>query len=202
MLPVQAHDFQTRTVSKFPRNTPRTTCTAVNRPGDRRVGIHLATRRRKNHWTRKKNKWNNIVKIIGWLFDKMFCSLCETTDYYSCIRSHFFQDHHWTRVKCIKYKHTDKTLTRSASKFSFFRLLDPEDTFRYDQFKRNYAEILYRWDMHVQRTEVMKFCTERLDGKKGIGKDFIIFIYICMILGPMHVFSYSNLMLNLGVKAD
>ena len=58
----------------------------------------------------------------------------------------------------------------------FLRLLDPEETFRYDQFKRNYAEILYRWDMHVQRTEVMKFCTDRQDEENGIGKWRIFFV--------------------------
>lgn len=45
---------------------------------------------------------------------------------------------------------------RQSSQF-----LDQNENFRYDQFKRNYAEILYRWEMHPQRTEIVKYCSEK-----------------------------------------
>jgi len=54
-----------------------------------------------------------------------------------------------------------------------FRLVNNED-FRYDQFKRNYAEILYRWDMQIQRTEVMKYCSGQPEEKRYVGERYLI----------------------------
>ena len=47
-----------------------------------------------------------------------------------------------------------------------FRFLDQS----YDQYKRNYAEILYRWDMHSQRTEVMKYCSDNPNEYRAWGE--------------------------------
>ena len=53
--------------------------------------------------------------------------------------------------------------------FLFLRLLDAEETFKYDQFKRFYSEILYRWHLTTQRAEVVKYMTEQPEKPKGLG---------------------------------
>lgn len=55
--------------------------------------------------------------------------------------------------------------------YLILRLLDAEETFKYDQFKRFYSEILYRWHLTTQRAEVVKYITEQSEKPKGLGKE-------------------------------
>lgn len=57
--------------------------------------------------------------------------------------------------------------------YLILRLLDAEETFKYDQFKRFYSEILYRWHLTTQRAEVVKYITEQPKKPKGLGKEII-----------------------------
>lgn len=57
--------------------------------------------------------------------------------------------------------------------YLILRLLDAEETFKYDQFKRFYSEILYRWHLTTQRAEVVKYITEQPEKPKGLGKEII-----------------------------
>lgn len=54
-------------------------------------------------------------------------------------------------------------------------MLDPKKTFQYDQFKKVYAEILYRWNLYEQRAQVLKYVNCGLsDRHEGIGDKLII----------------------------
>ncbi|XP_061449876.1 GATOR2 complex protein WDR59 isoform X2 [Rhineura floridana] len=48
------------------------------------------------------------------------------------------------------------------------RLLDPANTQQFDDFKKRYGEILYRWGMREKRAEVLKFVSCPPDPHKGI----------------------------------
>ena len=70
----------------------------------------------------------------------------------------------------IYYFHHLKSLFKfQLISYLTLRLLDPEETFQYDQFKRFYSEILYRWDLTTQRAEVVKYITEQPEKPKGLG---------------------------------
>ncbi|XP_070626423.1 GATOR2 complex protein WDR59 isoform X6 [Bos indicus] len=49
------------------------------------------------------------------------------------------------------------------------RLLDPANTQQFDDFKKCYGEILYRWGLREKRAEVLKFVSCPPDPHKGIG---------------------------------
>lgn len=54
------------------------------------------------------------------------------------------------------------------------RLLDPANTQQFDDFKKCYGEILYRWGLREKRAEVLKFVSCPPDPHKGIGEyDFV-----------------------------
>ncbi|XP_027474614.1 GATOR2 complex protein WDR59 isoform X9 [Callorhinus ursinus] len=48
------------------------------------------------------------------------------------------------------------------------RLLDPANTQQFDDFKKCYGEILYRWGLREKRAEVLKFASSPPDPHKGI----------------------------------
>ncbi|XP_027015038.2 GATOR complex protein WDR59 isoform X4 [Tachysurus fulvidraco] len=48
------------------------------------------------------------------------------------------------------------------------RLLDPANTLQYDDFKKCYGEILYRWGLKEKRAEVLKFVSCPPEPHKGI----------------------------------
>ncbi|PNI91843.1 WDR59 isoform 22, partial [Pan troglodytes] len=48
------------------------------------------------------------------------------------------------------------------------RLLDPANTQQFDDFKKCYGEILYRWGLREKRAEVLKFVSCPPDPHKGI----------------------------------
>uniref|UniRef100_A0A452STV7 WD repeat domain 59 n=1 Tax=Ursus americanus TaxID=9643 RepID=A0A452STV7_URSAM len=48
------------------------------------------------------------------------------------------------------------------------RLLDPANTQQFDDFKKCYGEILYRWGLREKRAEVLKFVSYPPDPHKGI----------------------------------
>ncbi|XP_053127090.1 GATOR complex protein WDR59 isoform X4 [Hemicordylus capensis] len=50
------------------------------------------------------------------------------------------------------------------------RLLDPANTQQFDDFKKCYGEILYRWGLREKRAEVLKFVSCPPDPHKGIGR--------------------------------
>lgn len=50
------------------------------------------------------------------------------------------------------------------------RLLDPANTQQFDDFKKCYGEILYRWGLREKRAEVLKFVSCPPDPHKGIGE--------------------------------
>ena len=52
----------------------------------------------------------------------------------------------------------------------FSRLLDPANTQQFDDFKKCYGEILYRWGLREKRAEVLKFVSCPPDPHKGIGE--------------------------------
>uniref|UniRef100_A0A2K5M418 WD repeat domain 59 n=1 Tax=Cercocebus atys TaxID=9531 RepID=A0A2K5M418_CERAT len=52
--------------------------------------------------------------------------------------------------------------------FTFSRLLDPANTQQFDDFKKCYGEILYRWGLREKRAEVLKFVSCPPDPHKGI----------------------------------
>ncbi|XP_039619537.1 GATOR complex protein WDR59-like [Polypterus senegalus] len=47
-------------------------------------------------------------------------------------------------------------------------LLDPSNTLQYDEFKKCYGEILYRWGLREKRAEVLKFIACPPEPHKGI----------------------------------
>lgn len=49
------------------------------------------------------------------------------------------------------------------------RLLDPANMQQFDDFKKCYGEILYRWGLREKRAEVLKFVSCPPDPHKGIG---------------------------------
>lgn len=51
-----------------------------------------------------------------------------------------------------------------------FRLLDPANTQQFDDFKKCYGEILYRWGLREKRAEVLKFVSCPPEPHKGIGE--------------------------------
>ncbi|KAJ7312114.1 hypothetical protein JRQ81_006455, partial [Phrynocephalus forsythii] len=50
------------------------------------------------------------------------------------------------------------------------RLLDPANTQQFDDFKKCYGEILYRWGLREKRAEVLKFVSCPPEPHKGIGE--------------------------------
>ncbi|XP_051920171.1 GATOR complex protein WDR59 isoform X2 [Hippocampus zosterae] len=48
------------------------------------------------------------------------------------------------------------------------RLLDPTGTPRFDDFKKCYAEILYRWDLRDKRADVLKFASRPAEPQQGV----------------------------------
>lgn len=50
------------------------------------------------------------------------------------------------------------------------RLLDPSNSWQFDDFKKCYGEILHRWGMKDKRAEVLKFVSCPPEPHKGIGK--------------------------------
>lgn len=53
------------------------------------------------------------------------------------------------------------------------RLLDPANTQQFDDFKKCYGEILYRWGLREKRAEVLKFVSCPPDPHKGIGESLL-----------------------------
>ncbi|XP_024911189.1 GATOR complex protein WDR59 isoform X2 [Cynoglossus semilaevis] len=49
------------------------------------------------------------------------------------------------------------------------RLLDPANTLQFDDFKKCYGEILYRWGLRERRSDVLKFTSSPPEPHKGIG---------------------------------
>lgn len=52
---------------------------------------------------------------------------------------------------------------------SVCRLLDPANTLQFDDFKKCYGEILYRWGLREKRADVLKFASCPPEPHKGIG---------------------------------
>lgn len=50
------------------------------------------------------------------------------------------------------------------------RLLDPANTLQFDDFKKCYGEILYRWGLREKRADVLKFASCPPEPHKGIGR--------------------------------
>ncbi|XP_047436944.1 GATOR complex protein WDR59 isoform X2 [Mugil cephalus] len=48
------------------------------------------------------------------------------------------------------------------------RLLDPSNTLQFDEFKKTYGEILYRWGLRDKRADVLKFASCPPEPHKGI----------------------------------
>ncbi|XP_072320921.1 GATOR2 complex protein WDR59 isoform X4 [Eucyclogobius newberryi] len=48
------------------------------------------------------------------------------------------------------------------------RLLDPSNTLQFDEFKKCYGEILYRWDLREKRADVLKFASCPPEPHRGI----------------------------------
>ncbi|XP_068166100.1 GATOR2 complex protein WDR59 isoform X2 [Antennarius striatus] len=57
------------------------------------------------------------------------------------------------------------------------RLLDPTNTLQFDDFKKSYGEILYRWGLRGKRADVLKFSSCPPEGHRGI--DFGVFCCAC-----------------------
>lgn len=49
------------------------------------------------------------------------------------------------------------------------RLLDPANMLQFDDFKKCYGEILYRWGLRDKRADVLKFASCPPEPHKGIG---------------------------------
>lgn len=49
------------------------------------------------------------------------------------------------------------------------RLLDPTNTLQFDDFKKYYGEILYRWGLREKRADVLKFASCPPEPHRGIG---------------------------------
>lgn len=49
------------------------------------------------------------------------------------------------------------------------RLLDPANTLQFDDFKKCYGEILYRWGLREKKADVLKFASCPPEPHKGIG---------------------------------
>lgn len=49
------------------------------------------------------------------------------------------------------------------------RLLDPTNMLQFDDFKKCYGEILYRWGLREKRADVLKFASCAPEPHKGIG---------------------------------
>lgn len=65
-----------------------------------------------------------------------------------------------------------------------YKMLDPKKCLFYDQFKKVYAEILYRWSLYEQRAQVLKYVSSVEEKHKGI--EFLNECYHCQkeIRGP------------------
>ncbi|XP_065641638.1 GATOR2 complex protein WDR59 isoform X2 [Hydra vulgaris] len=66
----------------------------------------------------------------------------------------------WSPPTFVEEKNVDTKFDMLKQNSQNWRLLSSDNTFRYDQFKRFYGQILYRWKFNLQRTEVMKYVTE------------------------------------------
>lgn len=51
----------------------------------------------------------------------------------------------------------------------YCRLLDPTNMLQFDDFKKCYGEILYRWGLREKRADVLKFASCAPEPHKGIG---------------------------------
>ena len=54
-------------------------------------------------------------------------------------------------------------------------MLDPNLWELYDRYKMAYANILYRWRLFTQRTEILKFISTPMPAHKGIGEILFLF---------------------------
>ena len=52
----------------------------------------------------------------------------------------------------------------------YLRLLDPNYLNQYDEYKRCYAELLYRWGLLNKRIEVLKYMSKPPPEHIGLGK--------------------------------
>ncbi|XP_053722133.1 GATOR complex protein WDR59 isoform X2 [Synchiropus splendidus] len=57
------------------------------------------------------------------------------------------------------------------------RLLDPANTLQFDDFKKSYGEILYRWGLREKRADVLKFTSRPPEPHRGI--EFGVFCCHC-----------------------
>ncbi len=53
--------------------------------------------------------------------------------------------------------------------FLLVRILEASSEAQYDQFKKVYADILYRWDLLHKRSEVLKYVSTPAEPHKGLG---------------------------------
>jgi len=77
-------------------------------------------------------------------------------------------DDNWSPPTFVEEKLIDPKEDLRKQHIANCRLFEQEKTFRYDQFKRYYSEILYRWNFTTQRTEVTKYITEQPERPKGL----------------------------------
>ena len=67
--------------------------------------------------------------------------------------------------------HSDPRVCHQCSKCYYTcRLIEPSQEILYDQFKKAYADILYRWDLLDKRAEVLKYVSIPPEPHTGVGK--------------------------------
>lgn len=71
--------------------------------------------------------------------------------------------------------HINTASPNSKEVLLIHRLLDPSDSWQFDDFKKCYGEILHRWGMKDKRAEVLKFVSCPPEPHKGIGMSKIRF---------------------------
>jgi len=59
---------------------------------------------------------------------------------------------------------------------SNLRLLDPNQTLQYDEFKRAYAEILYQWNLLEARSQILKYISTPPESHRGIGRQLVQYL--------------------------
>ncbi|XP_028665885.1 GATOR complex protein WDR59 isoform X2 [Erpetoichthys calabaricus] len=70
--------------------------------------------------------------------------------------------------RCGNQTYTDPREREKEQHDKNKRLLDPSNTLQYDEFKKCYGEILYRWGLREKRAEVLKFIARPPEPHKGI----------------------------------
>ncbi|XP_032816499.1 GATOR2 complex protein WDR59 isoform X1 [Petromyzon marinus] len=75
------------------------------------------------------------------------------------------------------HKHVDPREREREQHEKNKRLLDPVNSLQYDEFKKCYGEILYRWGLKDKRAEVLKFVSCPPDPHKGV--EFSTCCYQC-----------------------